>query len=435
MATRTHRWTLLAGCLLLPAQPFYAQVFVVGEKTATADISTSFHPTNLQLSDQKLNERGRRELVRNLEAEQGFAHRPLPIGVLSLEANGELSPGGEKYREMIYKKGQAAAPGDRVVVTALNIKGDRIVLDFNGGPYAKHRFLSHVQLNNAPVAANTGEQPTGSRVELVFPKGIPDISAPEVKALLEPVVDFGVKSGEQAYADTLPPRIKDAIAAHEVLVGMNHRMVLASLGSPESKIREKESGDANGSRYEEWIYGHVPQTVKFIRFKGDRVAQVQIAALGKPIELHDKNELEEGDVPANIRQIAMGDRAPGKEGEDGTTPAAPPSLRLPGEAAEPVNAQGKVQYPTDKDKDKDKDKRLDRQPIPAAPGSPADTSADYPQQQTSPIPSASQSGPGYPNQNSPYPNQPGGPYPNQQGQPGSPYPQNTPGQPRSRTQP
>jgi hypothetical protein len=367
----------------------------------------------------------------------------LPIGVLSLEANGELSPGGEKYREMIYKKGQAAAPGDRVVVTALNIKGDRIVLDFNGGPYAKHRFLSHVQLNNAPVAANTGEQPMGSRIELVFPKGIPDISAPEVKALLEPVVDFGVKSGEQAYADTLPPKIKNAIAAHEVLVGMNHRMVLAALGAPESKVREKESGDTNGSRYEEWIYGHVPQTVKFVRFKGDRVAQLQIAALGKPIELHDKNELEEGDIPSNTRQIAMGDKVPGREGEDGAAPAAPPSLRLPGEASEPVNAQGKVQYP-DKDKDKDKDKRLDRQPIPAAPGSPADTSMDDPQQQqTSPIPSASQSGSGYPNQNSPYPQrpgdpypqQPGGPYPQQQTQPGAPYPQNTPGQPRSRTQP
>ena len=224
---------------------------------------------------------------------------------------------------------------------------------------------------------------------------------------------------------------------------MNHRMVLAALGAPESKVREKESGDTNGSRYEEWIYGHVPQTVKFVRFKGDRVAQLQIAALGKPIELHDKNELEEGDIPSNTRQIAMGDKVPGREGEDGAAPAAPPSLRLPGEASEPVNAQGKVQYP-DKDKDKDKDKRLDRQPIPAAPGSPADTSMDDPQQQqTSPIPSASQSGSGYPNQNSPYPQrpgdpypqQPGGPYPQQQTQPGAPYPQNTPGQPRSRTQP
>ena len=69
---------------------------------------------------------------------------------------------------------------------------------------------------------------------------------------------------------------------------MNHRMVLAALGAPESKVREQQSGDPNGARYEEWIYGHVPQTVRFVRFVGDRVTVVEIAALGKPVEIHDK---------------------------------------------------------------------------------------------------------------------------------------------------
>lgn len=373
-----QKWTLLAGCIALAAPALQSQVFVVGEKTATADISTQFTPTNIPLSKEKLNERGRRDLVRNLEAEQGFAHRPLPVGVLTLKANGELSPGGDKYREMIYQKGQAAAPGDRVVVTALNIKGDQIILDFNGGPYAKHRFLSHVSFNDAPVAANYGERPMGSRITLVFPGGIPDISAPEVKALLEPIVDFGVKSGEQAYADTLPPRLRNAIAAHEVLVGMDRRMVLAALGAPESKVREQESGDANGTRYEEWIYGHVPQTVRFIRFVGDHVKSVEIAALGKPLEIHDKNELEDSEMPSNTRQVALGDRVPGKEDEEGTAPP-PPTLRRPGDP-EPANAQGKVQYPTDKDASR----KADRQPIPAAPGSPADPDVQTPPPSTQP---------------------------------------------------
>jgi len=405
MAICTHRWALFAGLSVCLAPATHSQVFVVGEKTATADISTSFTPTNLPLSTEKLNERGRRELVRNLEAEQGFAHRPLPIGVLTLKANGELSPAGDKYREMIFKKGQAAAPGDRVVVTALNIKGDQIIFDFNGGPYAKHRFLSHIQLNNAPVAATTGEQPMGSRLTLVFPGGIPDISAPEVKALVEPIVDFGVKSGEQAYADTLPPRLRNAIAAHEVLVGMNHRMVLASLGAPERKVREQQSGDANGTQYEEWIYGHVPQTVRFIRFVGDRVAVVEIAALGKPLEIHDKNELETAEIPTNTREIAMGDRVPAKGGEDeGTPAAAPPSLRLPGEA-EPANAQGKVQYPTDKNAGR----QADRQPIPAAPGSPADPNAQtVPASQTQTQPPNRPQDIGRP-QSSPYPQSPQSP--------------------------
>ncbi len=388
MATRTHRWVLLTSCLALSAPALQSQVFVVGEKTATSDISTAFKPTNLPLPTEKLSERGRRELERNLEAEQGFAHRALPVGVITLKANGALSPDAEKYRKMIFEKGMAASPGDRVAITAMTIKGDAITLDLNGGPYAKHRFLSHIQLNDNPVAASSPERPSGTRLTLVFPGGVPEISAPEVKALLEPVVDFGVKSGDLAYADTLPPKLRDAIAAHEVLVGMNHRMVLASLGAPERKVREQESGDANGSRYEEWIYGHVPQTVKFVRFVGDRVSLVEIAALGKPVEIHDKNELDGSEMPTNTREIAMGDRAPGKEGEDPSTPHAPPSLKLPGEAQDPPNGQGKVQYPVDKDKSATR--AADRQPIPAAPGSAADTTTQQQNTQLSPIAPASQ---------------------------------------------
>ncbi|WP_260705248.1 hypothetical protein [Edaphobacter flagellatus] len=388
MATR--RWVLLVAgfALTLPTlstRAIHAQVFVVGEKTATADISTAFKPTSIPLPTDKISERGRRELVRNLEAEQGFAHRAIPIGVISLQANGDLSPSPEKYRQMVYQKGQSAAPGDRIVITALTFKGNEIVLDLNGGPYAKHRFLSHIQLNDAPVAATNPERPTGSRISLVFPNEIPEISAPEVKALLEPVIDFGVKTSEQAYADTLSPRLRDAIAAHEVLVGMNHRMVLAALGAPENKVREQQSGDPNGARYEEWIYGHAPQTVKFVRFVGDRVTVVEIAALGKPVEIHDKNELDGSELPTNTREIAMGDHVPGKDGEDPAPSSKPPSLRLPGEK-EPPNAQGKVQYPDDKDKDK----RIDRQPIPATPGSPADTSSqDIPSTQPA-VPGADQ---------------------------------------------
>jgi hypothetical protein len=344
MVLRTHRWIYLAGCLVVCAATAPGQVFVVGEKTATSDVATDFTPTNVELPKDTLSERGRRELVRNLEAEQGFAHRALPMGAgLTLRANGAVSPGAEEYRKMIYEKGQSAGPGDRVIITALTFKSDRIIFDLNGGPYAKHRFLSHVQLNDNPVVANTGEKATGARVTLVFAGAVPEISAPEVKALLEPVIDFGVKSSEQAYADTLPPKLKEAIAAHDVLVGMNHRMVLAALGAPESKLREQVSGDPNGARYEEWIYGHVPQTVKFIRFVGDRVTLVEIAALGKPVEIHDKDEM--GDFnPVPTREIAMGDQKPGSEGTAAATP--PPTLRLPGEAP-PPSASNQVQFPTD----------------------------------------------------------------------------------------
>jgi hypothetical protein len=318
-------------------------VFTVGEKSATADIATDFTPTHVPLPQGKLTERGRRELIRNLESEQGFAHRALPVSAgITLQANGQLTPAPAEYRKLIYTKGQSAAPGDRVIVTALEFKGDRIILDFNGGPYAKHRFLRHIQINDAPVTPDTGEVATGSRITLVFEGGIPEISSPEIKALLEPLIDFGVKTSEQAYADTLPPALKDAIAAHEVLVGMNHRMVLAALGAPENKMREQQSGDPSGARYEEWIYGHVPQTIRFVRFVGDRVTMVEVAALGKPIEIHNTNEMGDFDSTPT-REVAMGDKD-SKGAEEGKQ-AAPPTLRLPGEAA-PADGPGKVQFPT-----------------------------------------------------------------------------------------
>ncbi len=333
---------IAAAALLIPCAS--AQVFVVGEKTATADLPTDFTPTDLVLPESKLTDRGRRELVRDLDAEQGFAHRALPLGAaLTLQANGPLAQTAEQYRKLIFSKGQACAPGDRVLITALEIKGDRIQIDLNGGPYEKHRFLKHIQLNDNPVAQDTGQRVTGSRITLLFPGGIPEVSAPEVKALLQPLVDFGVKTGVQAYADTLPAPVKRAIAQHDVLVGMDHRMVLAALGAPESKVREHAGADPSQARYEEWIYGQVPKTIKFIRFTGDKVTQVKIAALGKPIEVRDKDEMA-AYLPAEApHEIPMGDSR--TEGENATA-KAPPSLHRDGDAPSAVpSAVGRVQYP------------------------------------------------------------------------------------------
>ena len=317
----------MAGCCCLAAPLSRAQVFTVGKTTATADIVTDFTPTRVELPSGHLSERGRRDLLRNLEAEEGFAHRVLPVGTtLTLQANGKLTPGADDYKTAIYKKGQAAAAGDRVVITGVDVKADRILVDINGGPYPPHRFLRHIQVGVGGAFSpepDLSEQGTGCRITLVFEGGVPDLAAPEVKALLEPVIDFRAKRGEEAYADTLPAPVKSAIASHEVLVGMSRRMVIASLGQPEQKMRETVEGE----RYEEWIYGHQPQTVKFVRFLGDRVSQIKFAAVGKPIEIHDQDELGGYLPPAPTRVIAMGDvKDPEK--------TAPPTLLKAGEKAE-----------------------------------------------------------------------------------------------------
>ena len=88
MGPRTFRTpTALAICCLAVATAG-AQVFVVGEKTATADVMTDFSPTRLPLPSDPLTERGRRELLQNLVSEQGFAHRNLPLGAGRYQADG-----------------------------------------------------------------------------------------------------------------------------------------------------------------------------------------------------------------------------------------------------------------------------------------------------------------------------------------------------------
>jgi hypothetical protein len=344
--------------------PAPAQVFTVGEASATADINTDFKPTRVELPDGRITERGRRELVRDLEAEQGFAHRELPVAAnLTLEANGNLTPGPAAYKKLIYDKGEFAKIGDRVAVTSLDVKGEKIVIDLNGGPYVKNRFMRHVQIGVGGQGIggnlNDGAVATGCRVTLVFEGGVPDLSAPQVKALLYPLVDFGVKSGPEAYADTLPAPVKKAIAIHQVLVGMNRQMVLASMGAPESKVRER---DAEGP-YEEWIYGHQPQTVRFVRFQGDRVTLVKVAALGKAIEVHDQNELA-GVLPSKpTRQIQDGDTV------SGDAKRGAPTLKADGETLPDAQGSGaddgRVKYPVPKS--------------PAAPAGTAPTTPPAPQ--------------------------------------------------------
>ena len=153
------------------------------------------------------------------------------------------------------------------------------------------------------------------------------MTAAELKALLEPLLDFGLKSGEQAYADTLPAPIKKAIDEHQILVGMNKRMVLAAMGQPESKLRERAADSATGEVFEEWVYGHTPQTIRFVRFRGDRVILLKTAALGKSIAVLDKDELAGYRDPSTLHTVALGDgAAAGGDGSKG------PSLKAPGEA-------------------------------------------------------------------------------------------------------
>jgi len=324
-------------------------------------------PTKIALPKEPLGSRSRYALERFLEADQGFAMRPFPRGHkgLTLVANGEMSPAGEDFLSMVTTNGLSAKPGDRIVLSDVKIDKNSIVFQLNGGPDAKHRFLRHIEVGTGPimnpVVQDDNQGPTGARLTLTFPRGVPELTGKQVEALLAPLISFEVKTPIQAFTDTLPPKLKEAILDHHVLVGMSTDMVLFAMGHPHDKIREMDGQ----MPIEIWIYGKPPEDVDFVRINGNRVIRVEIAAVGKPIKVFDKDEVEglmrtDGtpiEPETTAHNIQMGDV---QRNPDTQAPAAPPSLKNPGETLPSENSKDSrvgvmkpVHFPTQKPDDTD----------------------------------------------------------------------------------
>jgi hypothetical protein len=316
-------------------------------------------PTQVPLANSALDAKTRLELIRALEAEQGFAMRPFPHGHkgLTLTANGKLNPAGEGYLNMVTSEGLSAKPGDRVVLSDIKIDHSKIVFDINGGPDPKHRFLRHIQIGTGPtmnpVVQDQDQQPMGARITLVFSGHVPELTSSQVKALLSPLISFDVKTPIQAFTDTLPEKLKDAILNHTVLVGMSTEMVLYAKGPPEHKTREIEGQ----MPFEEWIYGQPPQPVEFVRFNGNNVIRLEVAKIGEKPVIFTKNEVEglmrTDGAPlvaekTHAKVPGMGDS---ERNPDTQAPKAPPSLRKPGETLPDDAKNGEmrpVQFPKPK---------------------------------------------------------------------------------------
>ncbi len=318
------------------AQTVRAQVFTVTTEQVEGRF-LKFEPTHVDLPKMHAGPFTVEALERSLEAEHGYAMRPLPLASKGLElvANGPLSPAGSDYVAELNSKGISSRPGDKVLVTKIQVKKDRLMLEFNGGPDLPHRFLRHVELGGGagtmPVVRDKGEQATGSRLTLVFPGGVPNVTGDEVKALIAPVVGFGEKSPEQSYAETLSPLLRQAVLDHKVLVGMDTEMVLHALGTPAQRVRERD----DGRLFTEWIYGVPPEKTQFVRLQHDRVTRVEVAEVGKTPVVRTANEVGDywqtsAGMAANEREIKLGDRTEQAIAQE-NAPAAPPTLRKRGE--------------------------------------------------------------------------------------------------------
>lgn len=265
----------------------------------------------------------RLEIIRDFEMQILYARTTFPMGTKGLKLkNGTTSPSGPELQQAIALWGPAIKPGDPAHVSYVKIHDDHIHFDLNGGPVHRKKWYEHVQIsgaNGTPVQSSSNESqpnPHGTYLDVYFDKYVPEMTAHQLRDLLYPVLDFNARNKEEAYLDTVPPKVKQAIQAHTVLVGMNTDMVLHARGKAPKKVREKD-GDTD---YEEWIYGEPPQDVDFVRIVGDEVVRVETMKVGgqKIVRTEKEVILEKPDKDTEAKQ--QEDR-----------PANAPSLRRPGE--------------------------------------------------------------------------------------------------------
>jgi hypothetical protein len=269
----------------------------------------------------------RLEIIRGLSAELCFARVVFPIGKkgLVLKDGKVVSPTPEDMRQLLADWGPAVKPGDRAQITSVVIKGNSIRFEINGGPIKKQKWYQRIEIGGmggmTPISPNSNPNtnPRGSYVDLAFDGHIPSLTPQQVKGMLAPVLDFSAHSAAEAYMATLPPRVRDAIKDHKVLVGMNREMVTYAKGRAPQKTRERDGNVA----YEEWIYGQPPQEVEFVRFVGDEVVRVETMKVDGTKVVDTQKQVDIKQQPTVAQQQP--------QAEPGARPAGAPTLRRPGE--------------------------------------------------------------------------------------------------------
>jgi hypothetical protein len=250
--------------------------------------------------DQPLQEESRLEILRYVDGE--FAHllTTLPGGKKGFHFRAGEPIDQNGLHKAIQSAGAALNPGDNVQITRLNFEGRDIVIDLNGGGRKQGSWKNHVQMQiglpTEPVQTSsqtsrtdqagpvlTGQK-TGATFFLDFDRFLPDMTPDQVKQYLSSVLDFSKqRSAAVQYSDTLPPKVLKAITEKRAEVGMDREEILAAIGRPDRKVRERQD---DGAETEDWIYGHPPARTIFVRFIGDKVIKVE----SYPIELSQSRQ-------------------------------------------------------------------------------------------------------------------------------------------------
>jgi hypothetical protein len=240
-------------------------------------------PASQQVSGQKadrLQPESRLDLVRYVSGEFARALKALPAGKNPFRIKAGQPVDDQALRQALANNGSAVNPGDTVQVTRLEFRQNEIVFDLNGGRRkTRWRDRIRVEMGGVPTVTSTpanappGLQGQGCTLVLDFGRPLPDLTPAELKHFLAGVLDFSKqRSASVQWVETLPPEFQKAIQEKRAVVGMDREMVVAAIGRPQRKIRER---DPEGMETEDWIYGEPPGKTIFVRFEGDKVVNVR----------------------------------------------------------------------------------------------------------------------------------------------------------------
>ena len=278
--------------VLRTAPPSHAYYFPQDQNpTASPDSQQSSDPPKRKLkippddSDQPaktqagpLQPMSRLSLVRYVDGEFVRVVRPIPAGKKGFHLKAGIPLDEKALRMAVASAGSAINPGDHAQITNLDFKEKEIVVDINGGGKGKTRLRDriHLDVGGIPTMTTTSNTPVntnaGATLYLDFDKPLPEMTAEDLEHFLSGVLDFSKRhSAAVQWVESLPPEIQKAIQDKQPVVGMDHDMVLAAMGRPDRKVREK---GPDGNEIEDWIYGKPPAKTIFVSFEGDKVTEV-----------------------------------------------------------------------------------------------------------------------------------------------------------------
>jgi hypothetical protein len=241
-------------------------------------------PTNAP-KNAPLPESSKLALIRFVSGEFAKAVKAMPAGKAGFVFYVGKPLNTEILDRAVASHGAAVNTGDNVQITRLEFRDRQIIVDLNGGGRGKHHWREHLQIGiggtyptmqttTTPEGGPPGLRPgLGSTLFLEWNKSVPDMTPADLKQLLSPFLNFEKeRSASVQWFDTLPPEMKKAIQERRPMVGMDREELVAAMGKPDHKIRER---DSEGNDIEDWIYGQPPSKTVFVRFTGDHVTSIK----------------------------------------------------------------------------------------------------------------------------------------------------------------